>query len=284
MSIQGQEAARFIGETATIKLIRTDIECAARSNAKVLITGERGVGKDAVAGLVHGLSSRAARPLLTINCAGIPDALLESELFGRVRGSFTGGVVRDKVGLLEAADNGTVFLDEVGELTPHMQAILLRFLEAGEIQRVGADRPHVRVNVRLITATSRDLHADVASGAFSEDLYYRLNVIWLPLPPLRERRDDVALLVRHFGDFYSRLHGVPRPQLSEHAMQVLIRHPWAGNVRELKHVMERLAVRNLGRVIEAADLPDDFLKQAAAVRAIGADPDAGAARHAAGGL
>jgi DNA-binding NtrC family response regulator len=185
-----------------------------------------------------------------------------------------------KVGVLEAVDTHTL-PRRSGELTPYMQTVLLRFLETGEIQRVGADRPHVRVNVRLITATSRDLHADVASGAFSGDLYYRLNVIWLPLPPLRERRDDVALLVRHFGDFYSRLHGVPRPQLSEHAMQVLISHPWAGNVRELKHLIERLAVRNLGRVIEADDLPDDFFKQATAVRAIRAD---GGEHHATGGL
>src|SRR5581483_1185460 len=146
-----------------------DIHCAARTDAKVLITGETGVGKELVARLIHLRSSRGAAPLVTINCAGVPDSLLESELFGYVRGSFT-GAYRDKAGLLELAPNGTVFLDEVGEMSMRMQAVLLRFLESGELQRVGADRPHTRVNVRLVTATNRDLHKQIGSGAFREDL------------------------------------------------------------------------------------------------------------------
>jgi transcriptional regulator with GAF, ATPase, and Fis domain len=274
--MHGLEPAEFIGETTAIRHLRSDIECAARCDAKVLITGEPGVGKDVVARLVHGLSARASRPFLTINCAGIPEALLESELFGHVRGSFT-GAMQDKTGLFEASGNGTIFLEEVGEITPRMQTVLLRFLETGEIQRLGAQGAHARVNVRLMTATHRDLHAHVASGAFLEDLYYRLNVLRLDVPPLRERRDDVALLVRYFADLYSRQHGVARPQLTEHALDVLIRHPWEGNVRELENVMGRLAARNLGRVIETDDLPEDVFKQATAARATGTDPNAG--RH-----
>ena len=163
---------RLIGRSDAIRTLETDLECAARSDAKVLITGETGVGKEVVARLIHQRSARASAPLVTLNCAGLPDSLLESELFGHVRGSFT-GAYRDKPGLLEMAPNGTVFLDEVGEMSTRMQVVLLRFLESGEIQRIGADRSHARVNVRLITATNRDLQAQIAAGGFREDLYFR---------------------------------------------------------------------------------------------------------------
>ena len=185
---------RLIGRSEAIRLIEADVECAARSDAKVLITGETGVGKEVVARLIHHRSTRTSTSLVTVNCAGLPDSLLESELFGHARGSFT-GAYRDKPGLLEMAPNGTVFLDEVGEMSPRMQAVLLRFLESGEIQRLGADRPHTRVNVRLITATNRDLQSQIIAGAFREDLYFRLNVIRLCIPPLRDRVDDIPLLV-----------------------------------------------------------------------------------------
>ncbi|MEO8076932.1 MAG: sigma-54 dependent transcriptional regulator [Acidobacteriota bacterium] len=260
----------LIGEAEPMHLVRADIECAARSDAKVLITGETGVGKDVAARLIHQRSARSTKPMVTINCAGVPDSLLESELFGHVRGSFT-GAFRDKVGLLESAPNGTVFLDEVGEMTPRMQMVLLRFLETGELQRVGATRAHTRVNIRLITATNRDLHAQIATGAFREDLYYRLNVIRLLIPPLRDRRSDIPLLVQHFFNLYSRQHGVPRTQVTPAAMDVLVAHAWPGNVRELKNVIERVTVRAVGRPIVPADLPADVFAGTASAAAIRVD-------------
>src|SRR5574339_724550 len=166
------EQPMLLGESPVIDALHADIQSAARSDAKVLITGETGVGKEVVARLIHQRSARVSAPLVTLNCAVLPDSLLESELFGHARGSFT-GAYRDKPGLLESAPNGTVFLDEVGEMSTRMQVVLLRFLESGEIQRIGADRSHTRVNVRLITATNRDLQAQINAGAFREDLYFR---------------------------------------------------------------------------------------------------------------
>src|SRR5882672_3225299 len=195
------QEVRLIGRSAAIRAIEDEVDRAARSDAKVLITGETGVGKEVVARLIHQRSGRSSASLVTLNCAGLPDSLLESELFGHVRGSFT-GAYRDKPGLLEMAPNGTVFLDEVGEMSTRMQVVLLRFLETGEIQRIGADRSHTRVNVRLITATNRDLPVQIANGVFREDLYFRLNVIRLHIPPLRERADDIPLLVNYYLDEY----------------------------------------------------------------------------------
>jgi transcriptional regulator with GAF, ATPase, and Fis domain len=228
----------------------------------VLITGETGVGKEVVARLIHHRSSRSANHLVTLNCAGLPDSLLESELFGHVRGSFT-GAYRDKPGLLESAPNGTVFLDEVGEMSTRMQVVLLRFLESGEIQRVGADRSHTRVNVRLITATNRDLQAQIASGAFREDLYFRLNVVRLHIPPLRERIEDVPLLVRHYLEAYSRIHRVPTVDICPDALDALMSYQWPGNIRELKNVVERIVLKTAGRAVTHADLPADVVRAAA---------------------
>jgi len=247
---------RLVGCSEAIRSIETDIECAARSDAKVLITGETGVGKEVVARLLHQRSHRASNPLVTVNCAGVPDSLLESELFGHTRGSFT-GAYRDKAGLLEQAQNGTVFLDEVGEMSMRMQVVLLRFLETGEIQRIGADRSHTRVNVRLVTATNRELQTQIASGAFREDLYFRLNVIRLSLPPLRERVEDIPLLVEYFLDTCSRQHRVSTPRVAPAAMDVLMLHAWPGNVRELKNVIERLVLKANGQVISPSELPAD---------------------------
>lgn len=242
-----------------MRAIEADIVCAARSDAKVLVTGETAVGKEVVARLIHQESHRARGPLVTVNCAGLPDSLLESELFGHVRGSFT-GAYRDKPGLLEMAPNGTVFLDEVGEMSTRMQVVLLRFLETGEIQRVGADRVHARVNVRLVTATNLDLSVQIASGAFREDLYFRLNVIRLNIPPLRERVEDIPLLVRHYLELYgSQQRSASTPELSPAAMDALVAYRWPGNVRELRNVMERLVLRADGRPIRPADLPVDVV-------------------------
>jgi len=235
--------AVLIGSSLGIRQVREEIECAARSNAKVLITGESGTGKEIVARMVHERSHRARGPLVTINCAGVPDSLLESELFGHVKGSFT-DAWRDKRGLLESASGGTVFLDEIGEMTLRMQALLLRFLETGEIQRVGCDRHAQTVNVRVITATHRNLLEQVTEKTFREDLFYRLNVVHIEVPPLRERRDDVALLLDYFLKIFAEKHCRPLPQLGHDAIASLSDYDWPGNVRELRNVTERLVLKS----------------------------------------
>jgi transcriptional regulator with PAS, ATPase and Fis domain len=232
------------------------VEFAARSDAKVLITGESGVGKEVVARLIHDRSKRRSASLVTINCAGLPDTLLESELFGHVRGSFT-GAYRDRPGLLETAHGGTVFMDEVGEMSLRMQALLLRFLESGEVQRVGADRLQSRVDVRVIAATNRNLTDRIVEKGFREDLYYRLNVVDMFIPPLRERRDDVQVLLAYYLRVYAQRHGVPVPDLSPDAMRLLTAYGWPGNVRELKNLTERLVVRARTLVIASEDLPQE---------------------------
>ncbi len=250
------DAPRLIGTSAAIRGIEEEIDCAARSNAKVLVTGESGVGKEVVARLIHQRSPRSRSALVTINCAGVPDTLLESELFGHMRGSFT-DAHRDKKGWLEQAHAGTIFMDEIGEMSLRMQALLLRFLENGEIQRVGSDRTQSIVDVRVIAATNRNLLARVADKSFREDLYYRLNVIHVPIPPLRDRREDIPHLFAHFVRSYSKTHRVPEPAISEEAQTRLMAYDWPGNVRELKNAVERIVIRARG-VITPADLPKDI--------------------------
>jgi transcriptional regulator with GAF, ATPase, and Fis domain len=242
-----------------MKALEAEVDYAARSDAKVLITGETGTGKEVIARLIHQRSPRSSSRMVTLNCAGLPDSLLESELFGHVKGSFT-GAYRDKPGLLETAPNGTVFLDEVGEMSARMQVVLLRFLETGEIQRIGADRPHTRVNVRLITATNRNLEAEVAAGNFREDLFFRLNVIRLSVPPLRERIDDIVPLATYYLSWYGQLHHVPGAELAPDALEALKTYRWPGNVRELKNVIERVVLKTAGRVVRQADLPAEITK------------------------
>jgi transcriptional regulator with GAF, ATPase, and Fis domain len=253
---------RLVGRSAIMRHLEEDLDRAARSDAKILITGETGSGKEVVARLIHQRSARSAQRLVTLNCAGLPDSLLESELFGHVRGSFT-GAYRDKPGLLESANNGTVFLDEVGEMSMRMQALLLRFLETGEIQRVGAHETHSRVNVRLITATNRDLQTQITSGAFREDLYFRLNVIRLHVPPLRERVEDIPLLMTYYLDLYASVHQVPVGQVAPEALDALMSYRWPGNVRELRNLVERVVLKTAGRPITHAELPSDIVRSAA---------------------
>jgi transcriptional regulator with PAS, ATPase and Fis domain len=255
MSVASQPV-QLIGDSSALAATRSEIEYASRCDAKVLITGESGVGKEVVARLIHARSLRQQAPMITVNCAALTETLLETELFGHVRGSFT-GAVRDRSGVLEQAHRGTVFMDEVGETTPRMQGLLLRFLETGEIQRVGSDRPDSRVDVRVIAATNRDLGNSVRDKEFRDDLYYRLNVIHIRIPALRERLEDVPLLLDRFFERFAREHGRPVPLLSAEAMAILITHTWPGNVRELKNVAERLVVRGQSSVIEAQDLPLD---------------------------
>ena len=203
-----QGTGQLIGTSAAIAELSQEIDRIARSDAKVLVTGESGVGKELVAHAIHQRSPRAQRPMVAVNCAGLPETLLESELFGHVKGSFT-GAYRDKQGKLEIADGGTIFLDEIGEMTLRMQGLLLRFMETGELQKVGADRAGGRVNVRVIAATNRSLRDMIADGTFREDLFYRLNVIHLTVPPLRERREDIPGLVAHFLTQFTRNNGTP---------------------------------------------------------------------------
>ena len=195
-------------------------------------------------GSVYALSNRAGRPFVAVNCAGMPETLLESELFGHVRGSFT-GAYRDKPGKLEVADEGTIFMDEIGEMTLRMQGLLLRFLETGEIQKVGADRTGSRVDVRTIAATNRDLREMIAQGLFREDLFYRLNVIHLIVPPLRERKEDIPALVEHFRHPDGRTGAACARRRPSHpeATTLLPEYKWPGNVRELQNVIERMMVR-----------------------------------------
>jgi transcriptional regulator with PAS, ATPase and Fis domain len=237
----------LIGTSAHIRSIDAEAAQAARSHAKVLITGESGVGKEVVARLIHARSARSARPFIVINCAGVPDTLLESEFFGHTRGSFT-GAYRDHSGLLQQAEGGTVFLDEVGEMSPRLQATLLRFLETSEIQRVGAAGGNVRVDVRIIAATNRVLTARIADGAFREDLYYRLNVVNLEIAPLRERPDDIEPLMRHFLSSFAERYQVPAPVLTPATIAQMKVYHWPGNAREVRNIAERLVIGKQGDV------------------------------------
>ena len=246
----------MLGTSAAMRAIEREIDVAAGCSAKVLITGESGVGNELVARLIHEGSARRANKFVAINCAGLPDSLLESELFGHVRGSFT-GAYRDKKGWLEAAHGGTIFLDEVGEMSLRMQAMLLRFLETGEIQRVGSDRALPPLDVRVIAATHRNLSECVRERTFREDLYYRLNVVHIEVPPLRERRGDIPVLLKHFLSMFSSAHRLPVPEVAADAMQRLASYDWPGNVRELKNVAERLVVGSRSNRIETTSLPPD---------------------------
>ena len=249
----------LIGQSPAIGAVREEIEYAARCDAKVLVTGESGVGKEIVARLIHAGSERRHNSLVTVNCAALTESLLETELFGHVRGSFT-GAHRDRTGVLEQAHRGTVFMDEIGETTPRMQGLLLRFLETGEIQRVGSERTEARVNVRVIAATNRNLSDGVAAGTFREDLFYRLNVIQLHLPPLRDRLEDVQALLSNFLTMFAAQYQMPVPVVADDAMAMLESYGWPGNVRELKNVAERLVVRSRNGRIDLADLPTTVMR------------------------
>jgi len=239
----------LIGESEAMRALREVARRVAGGDAKVLITGESGVGKDLVARYIHERSARAMRPFVPVNCAAISETLLESELFGHVKGSFT-GAYRDKVGRLQLADRGTVFLDELGETSVRMQALLLRFLETGEIHPVGSESIAANVNVRVIAATNRDLQALVSSGQFREDLLYRIKVVHLHVPSLRDRVEDLPLLIDHL------VKRVGRPiRFTDAAMSLLLAHPWPGNVRELHNVVEQVSWTADGDLIDVSSLP-----------------------------
>jgi DNA-binding NtrC family response regulator len=257
----------LVGASPAMRDIEDEIICASRSNAKILVTGESGVGKEVVARLIHQRSERSHSPLVTINCAGVPDTLLESELFGHMRGAFT-DAYRDKRGWLDQAHGGTIFMDEVGEMSLRMQALLLRFLETGEIQRVGSDRVNSKVDVRVIAATNRDLMSRIADKSFREDLYYRLNVIHLAIPPLRDRREDIEPLFMHFCRVYSQRHKTPPAVVTAETMERLLSYRWPGNVRELKNVVERVVVRSRSGMVTPLDLPREIANSVVETRPV----------------
>lgn len=242
------------GVSSSMSELKLEIARIARSDAKVLITGESGVGKELVARAIHQTSSRSQRPFIPVNCAGLPETLLESELFGHVKGSFT-GAYRDKLGKLEIADGGTVLLDELGEMTLRMQGLLLRFLETGELQKVGADRTGRPVDVRMIAATNGDLTQLIAQGRFREDLFYRLNVIHLVVPPLRQRKEDIGALVDLFLKRFTENNEYLVRAIAPDAVDALRDYDWPGNVRELENVIERLVVIGRREVLGRDDLP-----------------------------
>jgi len=235
------QASEIIGTSSPIQRLRREIELVARSDFSVLIHGETGTGKELVARAVHAASTRRNEPIIHVNCAALPETLAEAELFGHVRGAFT-GAASDRPGKFEVADKGTLFLDEIGELPLTVQPKLLRALQEGEIQRVGADRT-LKVNVRVLAATNRDLAAEVAAGRFRADLFHRLNVYPLAAPPLRERGEDIALLAGYFCDVARRRMGVGPVRLDASAVDTLLGYPWPGNVRELENVISRAVLR-----------------------------------------
>ena len=255
-----EKSTVMLGTSAAMQAVEREIAVAAGCSAKVLVTGESGVGKELVARLIHERSARRATRFVAINCAGLPETLLESELFGHVRGSFT-GAYRDKRGWLEMAHGGTIFMDEIGEMSLRMQAMLLRFLETGEIQRVGSERPLPPLDVRVIAATHRNLAQHVNEKSFREDLYYRLKVIQIEVPPLRDRRGDIPGLLAHFLSMFSETHRLPVPEITPDALERLTTYDWPGNVRELKNVAERMVVGSHDGTIGVGSLPHEVAQR-----------------------
>ena len=243
----------IVGNSAKFQAALRTVSMVAPLKTTVLITGESGTGKELVARAIHYNSPRSQRPLVTINCAAIPETLIESELFGHEKGAFTDAYAK-KLGQFEVADQATLFLDEIGELPPNTQAKLLRVLEQSQFTRVGGTVP-LSSDVRIIAATNRDLHDEMRAGNFRADLFYRLNVVSVHLPPLRDRRDDIAILVRHFLTAKSSELGLPEKPFSSDALDLLLQYAWPGNVRELENVIERTLVLSEGPIMQPSDLP-----------------------------
>ncbi len=245
------ELTPILGESPAIRRIKETIERVAPTEARVLITGQPGTGKELVAKWIHHRSNRKDGPMVEVNCAAIPSELIESELFGHEKGSFT-GATKQRVGKFEQADQGTLFLDEIGDMSLSAQAKVLRALQENKISRVGGDRA-IPVNVRVIAATNKDLIKEIEAGRFREDLYHRLSVILIHLPPLRERRDDVALIMNYFAERLARRNGVAPKQFDPEALERMKTYEWRGNVRELHNVVERLLILSEGEVIGVQD-------------------------------
>ncbi|HJV34061.1 sigma-54 dependent transcriptional regulator [Geomonas sp.] len=254
-SLRGMlQSHEMTGSSAAIVQLREQIRMVAPTNASVLITGENGTGKELVARSVHFYSNRRENPFVEINCAAIPEELIESELFGHERGAFTGAVAQKK-GKFDLADGGTLFLDEIGDMSMKTQAKVLRILQEKKFERVGGTRT-IEVDVRVVAATNKLLEDEIKNGNFREDLYYRLNVVPFKVPPLRERRDDIPLLAQHFVELFCRREGRDLKRIVPEAMEALQRYEWPGNVRELKNIVERLIIMTPGGTITLNHLPD----------------------------
>ncbi|HEV7837777.1 MAG TPA: sigma-54 dependent transcriptional regulator, partial [Gemmatimonadaceae bacterium] len=244
----------MVGDSPALERVRDAIGKAAPTNATVLILGESGVGKELVARTIHRNSLRSRERFVQVNCAAIPEELIESELFGHEKGSFTGATEK-QVGKFEQADRGTIFLDEVGDMSAKTQAKVLRVLQEGEVERLGSSRT-IKVDVRVIAATNKNLEEEIEKGTFREDLYFRLAVIPVHVPPLRERPEDIPLLVRHYIDYFSRENNARPKRVTQAALESLQRYRWKGNIRELRNTVERMIIMTRGDTIDVADLPE----------------------------
>ncbi len=247
---------QLIGESAPILSLKREIELAAQAPARVLILGESGSGKELAARLIHEYSQRANEPFIEMNCAAIPSELIESEMFGHVKGSFT-GAIETRQGKFEEADRGTLFLDEIGDMSLMTQAKVLRVLQEQRFQRIGSNRT-IAVDVRVIAATNKDLETEIEAGRFRKDLYYRLNVIPIVVPPLRERVEDIGILCRHFSASFAKEYGRLAPRFSPSAISMMASYSWPGNVRELRNVVERLMIMCRKDEVSADDLPSQI--------------------------
>src|SRR5215212_9503426 len=251
----------IVGQSMALRRVLEAVQRAAPTNATVLLLGESGVGKELVARTIHRNSPRAGQRFVQVNCAAIPEELIESELFGHEKGSFTGATEK-QIGKFEQADRGTIFLDEVGDMSAKTQAKVLRVLQEGEVERLGSART-VKVDVRVIAATNKNLEEEIEKGHFREDLYFRLAVIPIHVPPLRERPEDIPLLVRHYMEFFSRENNVRPKRITQGALESLQRYRWKGNIRELRNTVERLIIMTSGDAIDVADLPESVRSPAA---------------------
>lgn len=252
IALRGREW-EIIGESPKMKLLKDEIAKAASSQGRVIIYGESGTGKELVARALHESSERRDRPFIEVNCAAIPHELIESELFGHEKGSFTGAFERKK-GKFELADGGTIFLDEVGDMALPTQAKVLRVIETQEFQRVGGSKK-IKVDVRIIAATNKNLQEEIKKMTFREDLYFRLNVIPINVPPLRERKDDIPLLLQHFIKLFAQQYGQRPKKVTQATLKTLMNYEWPGNVRELKNTVERLVIMNTSEIIDVKEIP-----------------------------
>ena len=246
----------IIGQSPALDSLIRSAKIVAATDVTVLIKGETGTGKEVLATAIQKASTRANKAFITLNCAALPESLIESELFGHKKGSFT-GATNDKQGLFQAADGGTLFLDEINSLPLSIQAKLLRFLESGECLAVGDIKPY-NVNVRVISATNSDLSQQITSGEFRQDLYFRLNVVPLELPPLAQRTEDIEHLIKHFLAFFEDAYSIAAPKFSKQTLKTLKAYQWPGNIRELRNLCERLSILLAGRTIEPENLPPEF--------------------------
>jgi DNA-binding NtrC family response regulator len=246
----------IIGQSPALDSLIRSAKIVAAADVTVLLKGETGTGKEVLASAIQKSSARANKAFITLNCAALPESLIESELFGHKKGAFTGASA-DKQGLFQAADGGTLFLDEINSLPLTIQGKLLRFLESGECLEVGGVKPHV-VNVRVISATNANLNQQIEIGQFRSDLYFRLNVVPLELPPLAQRTEDIEHLIKHFLAFFADTHSLDAPKFSKQALETLKTYPWPGNIRELRNLCERLSILLAGKVIEPRNLPTEF--------------------------